>query len=96
MCACEVCMCWFADWVTLLSARCKLKTNSYVSLKSVIIYELLYTKFYKFRDKVFLYILNESFPRMSEYTPDTIWKQEPPLSSPNIRRQVKKTPNVTQ
>jgi hypothetical protein len=45
--------------------------NIYVSLKSRINYELLYSKFNKFRDQVFLHILNGIFPRVSEYNLNT-------------------------
>jgi len=45
--------------------------NIYVSLKCMISYELLYSKFNKFRDQVFLHILNRTFPRVSEYDLNT-------------------------
>ena len=65
--------CLFRQYYLYVDIQVQDNINSYVSLKSRINYEMLYSKFNKFRNQVFLHILNETFPRVSEYNLDITW-----------------------
>jgi len=63
--------CLFQQYSLYMYIKVQDNINIYVSLKCMISYELLYSKFNKFRDQVFLHILNRTFPRVSEYDLNT-------------------------